>query len=183
MTALPHCRRWLVSWIVLLTAILAAAPSFGQERVQGAPWHSWRMVLGDWEGGDGSPEQGTGTFSFSPDLQGTVLVRKSHGDYPATVSRPAFSHDDLTIVYHEQDGGYRAMYFDNERHVIRYSVEFSADSTRLTFLSDTTAPGPAFRLTYRAAGADSLNITFAIAAPGSPRHFAPYREGNAHRKR
>jgi hypothetical protein len=180
---LPHRWRRLVSWIIVLTATLATSPSLGQERVQEEPWHAWRMLLGNWEGGDGSTEQGRGTFSFSPDLQGTILVRKSHGDYPATAGRPAFSHDDLTIVYQVQDGGYRAIYFDNEHHVIRYSVEFSADSTRLTFLSDTTAPGPAFRLTYRAAGADSLHITFAIATPDSPRHFAPYREGEAHRKR
>lgn len=181
--ALLHRWQRLVPSIIVLMATVAAALSPGQERTQGDLWHSWGMVLGEWVGGNGSPEQGRGTFSFSPDLQGTVLVRKSHGDYPATAGRPAFSHDDLTIVYLEPDGVYRAIYFDNERHMIRYSVEFSADSTCLTFLSDTTAPGPAFCLTYRAAGRDSLHITFAIAAPGSPRHFAPYREGDARRKR
>ncbi len=141
------------------------------------------MVLGDWVGGDGSQAQGRSTFTFSSDLQNTILVRKSHGDYPATADRPAFTHDDLTIVYREQGGGFRAVYFDNEQHVIHYAVEFSPDSARITFLSDTTANGPAFRLTYWSAGADSLQISFAIAPPGSPRHFAPYRQGSAHRKR
>src|SRR5512140_2178385 len=179
---LPKMWRWLLPCVIVVSIFSRAIPCWAQDRGGDDPWRPWGMVLGTWEGGDGSPAQGKGTFTFAPELQGAVLVRKSHGDYPATTGRPAFSHDDLTIVHRESDGGYRAIYFDNEHHVIRYSVALSGDSSRITFLSDTTAQGPAFRLTYRAAGIDSLYVTFAIAPPGSPRTFAPYLEAGARRK-
>lgn len=59
--------------------------------------------MGSWTGtGNGDPGKGAGGFSLKPDLQGSVLVRKSHSEYPATQGRPATVHDDLMIVYAEQ---------------------------------------------------------------------------------
>ncbi|MGA2593186.1 MAG: hypothetical protein ABSH32_24995, partial [Bryobacteraceae bacterium] len=88
-------------------------------------WGALQYLLGDWTGeGSGGPGQGAGSFSFQPDLQGKILVRKNHAEYPATKERAAFVHDDLMIVYREPpDKGLHAIYFDNEQHVIRYEVE------------------------------------------------------------
>jgi hypothetical protein len=41
----------------------------------------------------------------------------------------------------------RAIYFDNEGHVINYSVSAPAPGN-VIFLSDPAVPGPQFRLTY-----------------------------------
>ena len=58
------------------------------------------FLLGDWvaEGG-GAPGQGTGGFSFAPDLQRAIVVRKSYAEYPATKDRPTYRHDDLMVIY------------------------------------------------------------------------------------
>ena len=54
-------------------------------------------------------------------LQGKVLIRKSFAEYPGCNGRAASRHDDLTILYREASR-LQAIYFDNEGHVIRYSV-------------------------------------------------------------
>lgn len=57
------------------------------------------MVIGDRAGtGTGNPGDGSGGFSSNPDLQGSVLVRKSHSEYPASQGRPATVHDDLMVT-------------------------------------------------------------------------------------
>ena len=44
-----------------------------------ATWDKWNWLIGDWAGeGSGQPGQGGGTFSFKPDLNNKILVRKSH---------------------------------------------------------------------------------------------------------
>jgi hypothetical protein len=75
----------------------------------------------------------------------------------------------------------RAIYFDNEDHVIQYTVTSSKDDKSLTFLSDAVAVAPRFRLTYTKKG-KGLRITFENAPPGNPDAFRTYLEGSAHRK-
>jgi hypothetical protein len=41
----------------------------------------------------------------------------------------------------------KAIYFDNEGHVIHYDVS-TPTPAKVVFLSDTSTPGPQFRLTY-----------------------------------
>ena len=64
-----------------------------------------------------------GVVLLQPDSQGSVLVRKGHSEYPASQGRPATAHDDLIIVCAKQ-GRTRAIYFDNEGHVINYTSSF-----------------------------------------------------------
>ena len=91
----------------------------------GQDWGPAQFLVGNWAGeGGGQPGQGSGAFSFSPDLQGKVLVRKSFAEYPPANGRPASRHDDLTIVYRDETThALRATYFDNEEHVIQYTVK------------------------------------------------------------
>jgi hypothetical protein len=141
-----------------------------------------RFLVGNWtaEGG-GSPGQGSGGFSFEPELQTRVLVRKSHTDYPAVKDRPAFAHDDLMIIFRDPDeraeGAVRAVYFDNEGHMIHYLVTMFGD--RVIFTSDPAEHGPHFRLTYERVNGDELRVKFEIAPPG--KGFATYVEGVAKR--
>jgi hypothetical protein len=163
-----------VAFIARLTARQSAEP---------VNWDAYRFLLGEWIGeGSGDPGQGSGGFAFALDLQNTVLVRKNYANYPATKDRPAFSHSDLMIVYREK-GITRADYFDNEQHVIHYSVSISSDSTSFVFVSDPVASEPRYRLTNAKLGTDSIEITFEIAPPGKPDSFTRYIEAVARRKK
>ena len=138
--------------------------------------------MGDWvaEGG-GDTGAGTGSFSFHPDLQGRVLVRKNVADYPAQSGRPAYRHDDLMIIYPDAQGRpARAIFFDNESHVINYTVQTASDGRGAIFVGDIKAGEPRFRLSYRVAG-DKVEGLFEIAPPGKPEAFAKYLQWTAHR--
>ena len=168
---------FLVVLICLATNWLSAQPSPSAPR-----WDAFKFLIGEWVGeGTGAPGEGTGGFTFSLDLQNTVLVRKNYADYPATKDRPAFRHDDLMIVYQE-GGKTRAIYFDNEQHVINYGVTVASDSNSIVFVSDAVASMPRFRLTNTKAGNDKIVITFEVAPPGKPEAFARYIGATARRR-
>lgn len=141
-------------------------------------WAPLRFLEGNWIGdGGGVPGQGTGAFSFRFDLQGTVLVRRSHAQYPPTKDRPAYRHDDLMVIF--QEAGLRAVFFDNEGHVIRYAVSPQGDGVE--FLSEPATGAPRFRFTYTKQGRDAVLMRFEIAPPGQPETFKTYVEGRARR--
>lgn len=142
----------------------------------------WRFLMGEWVGeGGGQPGQGSGWFSFLPDLQQKVLVRRNHSEFPAQGGRPAAVHDDLMVVWREGADATRAIYFDNEGHVIRYTVELAADARSAVFVSEPGA-GPRFRLTYRETEPGRVSLKFEIAPPDKPDAFSLYIESTARRK-
>ena len=148
-------------------------------------WKDFEFLFGEWTWtGGGQPGQGKGVSTFGPELDGTVLVRKTHLDYPATKERPAFSHDDLLYVYHDpKDGSLRAIFFDGGGHVIRYAVTVAPGDDSIEFLSDAAPAGTTCRMSYARAGADSVTEKFEIDPPGKPNDFAIYVEFNAKRVR
>ncbi len=84
-----------------------------------------QFLVGSWAGeGGGAPGQGSGSFSFTPDLQGKILLRKSFAEYPAANGNPAARHDDLMVVYRDGPSRrLRAIYFDSEDHTIEYDIK------------------------------------------------------------
>ena len=158
----------------MMIAILFVGSLIGQD------WGPAQFLVGNWAGeGGGQPGQGTGTFSFSPELQGKILVRKSFAEYPAANGKPASRHDDLLIVYRDQaTHELRATYFDSEGHVIQYVITPSAGG--VVFVSEGAPSGPRFRMSYTSTGKNTLKFKFEIAAPG--KEFAPYIEAAAHRQ-
>jgi hypothetical protein len=163
---------------VVLSTLLTA-----QQPVKNADWSPWQFLLGEWvgEGGGNQPGQGAGSCIFHLDLQNRVLMRKNHSEFPASKERPAFSHDDLMIIYQEA-GQTKAVYFDNEGHVINYTAEFSSDQNTLTFVSDIQPTAPRFRLIYIKSPNDTLKLKFEIAPPGKPEAFSLYIESAMRRK-
>ena len=107
------------SKIILTFACLAILFELRGQPV--AAWGKLNWLIGNWAGeGSGQPGSGGGTFSFKPDLDRHVLVRKSHSEYPATGNKPEVIHNDLMIIYPESDGNLlKAIYFDNEGHTIQ----------------------------------------------------------------
>ena len=155
--------------------------------------------MGEWVGeGTGAPGEGSGGFSFRLELDGRVLLRHNQAEYPATKDHPAFSHRDLMVVYPSGDGptpapqrrdgpagagSARAIYFDNEGHVIQYTVRFSDDRKAVTLLSDPIPSQPRYRLTYGVRSEESLTIKFEIAPPSQPDAFKMYVQSTCHRTR
>jgi hypothetical protein len=167
--------------IVLLACIFFILPLAAQQAAPAADWTSFQFLLGEWVGeGSGSPGQGGGGFSFAADLQGQILVRRNHTEFPAGQGRPAAVHDDLLIVSQEPDGT-KAVYWDNEGHVIRYLVEFPAENL-IIFISEKQSGAPRFRLFYQKLGDSKVDILFEMAAPDKPDEFRVYLHGSARKK-
>lgn len=156
--------------------VMLALNSGGQ---QSPKWDHWYFLIGEWKGeGSGQPGQGDGIFSFYTDLNQNILVRKSHTEFPATGNRPAAIHDDLMIEYPENEGiPSKAVYFDNEGHVINYSVAYANNSIVLT--GEKKAGMPVFRLTYTPLDKDLVNTKFELSQDGDK--FITYIEGNSKR--
>ena len=145
-------------------------------------WAALEKMKGEWVGdGKGKPGDSTGSFTFLPDLQGKVYIRKNRADYPATKDRPAFTHEDLMTVYRDGDI-IRADYFDNEGHVIRYIVTASADQTGVIFVSSPEPKAPRYRLRYNFGEPGRMKLAFDMAAPGKPDQFQNYVEASLRRK-
>lgn len=145
-------------------------------------WEAYQFLLGEWEGGhEGDPGQGQGRFSFSFALDQNILVRRNRTVFPGTSEREGYTHDDLLIIYSEITGMRRAIYFDNEEHVIHYEVNVSSDQKMIALESDPLPTAPQFRFTYIKTGDETMEARFEIAPPGKPGAFTVYLEGTARR--
>lgn len=163
---------------------LLAATVMALAQTSSDPWSDWKFLLGEFNAGESSgvPGQASkGSFALEPDLDGKILVRKNHAEYPAANSRPAFTHDDLMIIYHD-GAATKAFYTDSEGHVIHYGVTVAPDKKQIVFLSDASSPGPQYRLTYADLTAGAVKVLFEIAPPDKPGQFAKYVEATVHRK-
>jgi hypothetical protein len=117
----------------------------------------WRVLIGDW-------------VSVEPAEIATGA---------AGTSTP---HEDLTVIYPAGTGdAARALYVDNEGHVIQYAASWSDDGRALTFVSDAVPGAPRFRLIYEFHSSSDVAIRFEVATPDSPSAFKPYVTGRARR--
>jgi len=117
---------------------------------------------------------------LQPDLDGKILVRRNHSEYPATTDKPAVIHDDLMVVYRDeaaQPG--KAIYFDNEAHTIEYEVGLKEKT--IVFTSEKTPTMPLFRLTYLLVDPDTITVKFEMSQDGQT--FKVYTEGKCKRKK
>ena len=169
-----------IRWILIATTLWCVQAS-SQQASSKPDWSEFQFLMGNWTGeGSGQPGQGSGTFSFSMDLQDHLLLRRNQSDYPESKTHAAFSHNDLMVIYQEPGHPHRAIYFDNEGHTIQYTIIISEHGKSATFTSDSLKAQPRFRLTYTSLSEDSLLITFEIAPPATPTLFVPYLAGKAY---
>jgi hypothetical protein len=143
-------------------------------------WDSIKWLTGEWIGeGSGQPGQGNGTFSFNTDLDGRIMIRKGHTEFPPQGNKPATEHNDLMIFYADETGNpSKAIYFDNEGHTINYQLIVTQKSVSLT--SEKSANSPMFRLTYTLLDDGKFNTKFEISQDGEK--FIKYLEGNSIKK-
>jgi hypothetical protein len=144
-------------------------------------WGLLKQLLGHWvaDSGGGQPGATTrGEATFTPELDGQVIVRRDHSEYAATNGRPATSHDGLLVIYPTGTRTFAAHSYDNEGHLIDYAVTATGQS--ITFTSAVAAGAPRFRLSYVPVGA-AMQVRFEIAPPGQPEAFQLYVSGITHR--
>ena len=149
---------------VMCTSLLSAQTASTGD----GPWNALRFLEGTWDAktqGEASGVNATGTYSFRRELGGHVLARHSSA---AGCKGPAdfdCEHTDLLYVYQDMPGQPpKAIYLDNEGHVIHYSVS-TPTPTSAVFLSDPSVPGPQFRLSYELKGA-IMSGEFQMRMPG-----------------
>jgi hypothetical protein len=167
--------------LALLCGMSMAAQN-GQE-APADPWKPLRFLIGTWDAttkGGSAGAAATGAYTFQLELKDHVLARHAVG---AGCKGPAdfnCEHTDMLYVYQEGPGEpYRAIYFDNEGHVIRYVLTAPAPDTAV-FLSDAAQPGPQFRLTYELKER-VMTGKFQMRMPGQA-EFRSYLEWSGGRK-
>ena len=154
--------------LILSTAFLCVLPIQAQgtpDKTGESAWKKLEFLLGKWTGTAGEKDTplgaGQGGFSFDAELNQKIIVRHNHAAYDS-----GMRHDDLMVIYLDSPNDTpRAIYFDTEGHVIRYSLTFPA-ANRVIFESEATQPGPRYRLSYWMNGR-ALEGKFEVAPPGA----------------
>jgi hypothetical protein len=147
------------------------------------PWKPLRFLLGTWEAktqGGSAGASASGTYTFRLELKDHVLARSSAS---AGCKGPAdfnCEHGDLLYLYQDAVGQpLKAIYFDNEGHVIHYDVTTPAPNTAI-LVSAAPPNGPQYRLIYELKGSVMLG-KFQLRMPGQS-EFRSYLEWSGSRK-
>ncbi|HTJ31076.1 MAG TPA: hypothetical protein VL346_11280 [Acidobacteriaceae bacterium] len=149
--------------LLLVMPVAAQAPAGSRPD----PWKALSFLLGRWEAktSSGQPASASGSYTFQEELSGHVLARHSSSDSCKGPAEFNCDHHDLLYAWQSfPHGPVSAIYFDNEGHVIHYSVSTSDPDTAI-FLSDPNQPGPLLRLVYERKG-DTMTGKFQSQAPG-----------------
>ena len=133
-----------------------------------SPWDGLDFLKGSWiasaKGQGGAAV--AGSYSFQNELDRHIMARYSTRD--GTCKAPASfdcEHGDSLFIYEEASGQpLKAIYFDNEGHVIHYDVTTPVPGLAV-FLSEPSRPGPRFRLEYELHGTD-MSGKFQMQLPG-----------------
>ena len=143
-------------FLTVTLCLLLDGAALARAQTAANPWQDWQMVIGDWIGDEGHGQPGNPTsssFSFSLELDGTILTRRDRADYPVFQGRPAFAHAGLMVIYRDEaSNAFRAQSFDNEGHVIEYAIDI-VPGKRIVFTSPTKSAAPTYRLVYETAAA------------------------------
>ncbi len=151
-----------------LALLLSALPLAAQTgpAANPDPWKSLSFLEGTWDAkAQGSAgAAANGQYTFRRELANHILAR--HGSLANCKGPNSFDcdHNDLLYVFEDAPGQpLKAIYFDNEGHVIHYNVSTPGPNS-VVFLSEP-APGPQFRLTYELKGA-AMTGKFQMHMPG-----------------
>jgi hypothetical protein len=169
----------------LVTACLCASTILAQSSSSPGPdaWKPFRFLIGTWNAktqGGSAGSASSGTYSFQLELRDHVLARHSNNGACKGPADYDCEHGDLLYVYPDSPGQpYKAIYFDNEGHVIHYEVS-TPSSSSVVFVSDSSLPGPQFRLSYELKGS-TMYGKFQMRALGQT-EFTSYLEWSGEKK-
>jgi len=159
---------------MLIIFLSCFVTGFGQEKSK-LERYSW--LLGEWQNDSKEKtNQAMVKFSFTYDLARKIIIRRSSSQYPEIGKKVDFLHEDLMIIYPDQAGKPdKAVYFDNEGHIINYKISFSGRS--VIFNNYDRGNNPAYRITYTQT--DDGNIRWMTEMSRDSENYIPLEEGNA----
>lgn len=179
MTTRLMIKRFLTA-ILFATCLLAQKPSTSTPT---NPWKQLEFLIGTWDAktqGGAAGASSSGAYSFQTELRNHVLARHTATSGCKGPADFNCEHGDLLYIYPEAAGqSYKAIYFDNEGHVIHYDVS-TPTATSAIFLSSATQPGPQFRLSYELKGSTMFG-KFQMRMPGQS-EFQSYLEWSGDKK-
>jgi hypothetical protein len=170
-------RRAGLVLTVIMTVFIGNAGARQQpaSSAQPDPWRPLRFLVGTWDAkteGGSAGASAVGAYTFQLELKNHVLARHTMSEGCKAPADFNCDHGDLLYVYADRTTqALRAIYFDNEGHVINYDVTTPAPDTAL-FLSSASQPGPQFRLSYTLK-AGVMRGEFQLKMPGQTT-FTPY---------
>jgi hypothetical protein len=176
-------RTRLVFAIAAASFALNLAPSHRALSETADPWKALSFLEGTWEARTQSGPGGArviGTYTFELEFKRHVLAR--HTASVACKGPQDFDceHGDLLYVYQEADSqSLKAIYFDNEGHVIHYTVS-TPQSAKAIFVSDISSSGPQFQLVYELKNA-VMSGKFQMRMPGQAQ-WRSYLEWSGQKK-
>jgi hypothetical protein len=174
-------RRATSAFAALLVASTASAqtPSL-KGGLQGLDF-----LVGHWS----TPTQGkvadtggssTGESNFTPEVGGSVLLRKDHVSLYDAAGKPTGGFDIMMMIYPEA-GGIHADYADGD-HIIHYTSASVDPGRAVTFFSTPSPTAPTFKLSYVLSKPKVIDIDFSMAPPGGT-DFHPIATGSATKDR
>jgi len=132
-----------------------------------------QFLVGSWEA-EPSQYVTIARTDFALDLQGKALVRHNHAEYPATNAKPAYTHDDLLVVYRElKPVATKGLYLDSDGYYARYTIT-SAGPGQATFTSDVIPGFPRYRVSYSLLPDGRLSTTIEVSPAGKAKAFGPF---------
>jgi hypothetical protein len=133
-------------------------------------WDQLHFLIGSWSSPvSGQQGQGvSGSAIFSYELDKKVIVRKSRAEFaPQPGEKESLVHEDLLVIYQQPgEPQFRAIYFDNEGHIIHYTLSFPSKQPAVIFESEASETSHCARLIYEAGADDKLHTEFFVAVPG-----------------
>ena len=170
--------------ILAAALLLIASPLLSQNSSATAdPFKSISFLEGTWDA-KAQGNQGiaaAGSYTFALELGSHILAR--HSTTSANCKGPVTfdcEHGDLLYIYQDAPTQpLKAIYFDNEGHVLHYDVSAPTPTTAV-FLSDASQPGPKFRLIYELSGT-TMSGKFQMQMPGQS-DWKSYLEWSGSRK-
>lgn len=174
-------KRCFSAWTTM--TLLAACCLSAQTPAKSDPWAGLRFMIGSWEAkttGGMAQAQAAGSYSFRLELRDHILARHSATGACNSEDQIDCRHNDLLYIYFEGAGpALKAIYFDNEGHVIHYEVSIPKPGT-VVLLSDGAQPGPQYRLSYELADG-VMTGKFELKMPGQS-EFMSYLEWSGKRR-
>jgi hypothetical protein len=172
----------------LVVAVLFCATSLLSQNASSSaptrpPWKALEFLIGTWDAktqGGSAGAATAGAYSFKMELRDHVLARHSSSSGCKGPADFDCEHGDLLYVYPDgPERSYKAIYFDNEGHVIHYEVSTPTPTTAI-FVSNPSQPGPQFRLSYELKGS-TMYGKFQMRMPGQT-EFKSYLEWSGEKK-
>ncbi len=135
-----------------------------------SPLNQLDFLIGEWiSPGSGQPGEGiAGSSSFTYSLDGNIIIRNSRAEFaPEPGEAKGLVHDDLLIIYQQPgETQLRAIYFDNENHIIHYTLSFPVKQPGVIFDSEAGEGSARARLVYETLPDGKLMTEFLVALPG-----------------